>query len=181
MKHTVLSAVSSVLLLTSCGWSQSKELTRSKAKEIIDKVASQPTITQIILTADQALRMQKLGEKANDSFAAGSWKVCLPDPSDVRIATGDFVLCQGAVPSEVTWQRPGVLVQLKKPTTWTLLEVTGISDAPNAQNEKIVEYTWQYDISSFAKETKDALQFSPRPGKALLRLYDDGWRFVEFR
>jgi len=94
---------------------------------------------------------------------------------------GEFVLCQNPIsPEEITWEHPGVLIKLKTPVKWYLIEVTGIAGTAGSQNDRIVEDTWQFDLSSFPKEIQDALKTPPLKGKALLRLYDDGWRFMQF-
>ena len=118
-------------------------------------------------------------QKASSSFDMEAGKPCLPDSGDARLLTHQFVLCQGVVPPDVTWQQSGYLLPSKHPVKWILIEVTGITDS--AQNEKIVEYTWKWDSSPFPSEIQDVLRYSPRPGKSLFRLYDDGWRFVEFK
>jgi len=62
---------------------------------------------------------------------------------------------------------------------WVVIEVTGIADG-QAPSEKIVEDTWHYDFSFFSlpKDVEAALE-PLRTGKALFRLYDNGWRFVQ--
>ena len=180
MRHTILSlSTVTILLLLSCGARQN--LTPSSAKAILDKIAAQTTTSQIVLNLNQARRVQSLGPTANGSLDVATAKPCLPDASDARVRIGQYLFCQGTIPPEVTWQQPGVLIHLKRPIAWTLIEVTGITDAPNTTNEKIVEYTWQYDLSPFPKEVQDALTYPPRPGKSLLRLYDNGWRFVAYQ
>jgi hypothetical protein len=64
-------------------------------------------------------------------------------------------------------------------TKWSVIEITGITDG-QSPNEKIVEDTWEFDYSSFPKEIGDVLKVPIRHGKAVIRLYDDGWRFVNF-
>jgi hypothetical protein len=182
MKHiALLFPAILALVLVSCGPNQ--HLTRSEAKKIMDAVAAKSEVTQITLIPGAAVspeQEQRLKAQAATivSLVKGA-RPCLPDPSDVRIATGQFAFCEGVSPG-VTWQRPGLLVTLNKPTTWSLVEVTGIADGQNA-NEKVVEYTWEYNFSQFPGKIPEVFKQAPRPGKALLRLYDDGWRFVKFQ
>ena len=160
-----------MLLLSSCG--PSKELTRSKAKDILNKVVAEAKITRITLSPDNRPPANLKGGPDVTGMAT-----CLPDRTDIRVGMG-FALCSVGMP-EITWQRPGTLLVLNKPVTLTIVEVTGIADETNPK-EKIVEYTWQYDLSPLTKQTQDAVKIVPHPGKALLRLYDDGWRFVDFK
>lgn len=172
-----------VLLLSNCG--SSRQLTRGDAKKILDKVAAQTAITQITLNADQAKRLMSLvsgGYQASSSFDMEAGKPCLPDGDNARTVvsvTHRFVLCQGVISPDVTWQQPGYLLPSKHAVKWVLIEVTGITDS--VQNEKIVEYTWEWDSSPFPSEIRDILRYSPSTGRALFRHYDDGWRFVEIK
>jgi len=104
----------------------------------------------------------------------GRW--CLPDPSDMRIMTGNFVHCENYVGTDIDWQHPGILMILKQPIRWTVTAVTGITEGATP-SEKIVDVTWQFDLSSFPLEFRDAIQQPPLTGKTLFKLYDDGWRF----
>ena len=52
----------------------------------------------------------------------------------------------------------------------------------NQSNKKVVEFTWKYDLSEYPQGAEGIFNLTPpAQRKALLRLYDDGWRFVEFR
>jgi hypothetical protein len=104
----------------------------------------------------------------------GRW--CLPDPSDMRIMTGNFIQCVNYVGTDIDWQHPGVVMILKQPVGWAVKEVTGITEG-SIPSEKIVDITWQFDLSSFPPELKDAINQPALTGKILFKLYDDGWRF----
>jgi len=162
------------VLISGCGWNH--RLTRNGAKEILDKVAAQSSFTQIVLNREQAMSIAT--KRASEGDIRTS-KACLPDASDVRVLFGQFVFCSALIPPGVTSQQPGLLVTFNKPYRWSLVEVTGMSDG-QAPNEKNVEYTWEYVFPDFSQDLQSALKYTPRPGKALLRLYDDGWRFVSF-
>lgn len=175
-----------LLIISGC---HSQELSRNSAKDILNKTAAGSPATEITIGTDQMKKLMayfsadpKDQVKDADKFDRDGSKPCLPDPSDMRIATGQAVQCSGYVPPDVTWQRPGFLLKLHKPLNWSVSEVTGISDDPKAPGDKIVEYTWRYDLSVFSKSMADVLTpATPNQSKALMRKYDDGWRFVEFR
>jgi len=172
----LLPLVITAILLTGC----SRNLTRDGAKEILDRNAAQSKLTQLVLTKEQmaGLMNKHLVTHQGASNELKSVAPCVPDASDVRIATGRFVFCGVVpVPPVVTWQNPGLLLTLSKPFTWRVVEVTGITDGQNA-TDKHVEYTWDYVFSDFTQDFQDAMKETPRAGKSLLRLYDDGWRFV---
>lgn len=183
MKATSVFAVTVSCILAASCHAAAADLTRAQAKTILDKVGAGTSNAQISLSVDHLV---KLGE-AKDAktlllkvFVDGKSVACLPDSSDVRIATGQFVQCTTLDPG-ITWQNPGAMVPLRQPIKWAIVEITGIASGQNP-NEKIAEYTWQFDFSSFSlpKEFEDALRTPLRAGKALFRLYDDGWRFAEF-
>jgi len=177
------SVVAILAMASSC---RSQKLTRDSAQEILGKIGAQRQVGQLTVSIDQLTALTHLEpqaiDKVNEILNFNQGKPCVPDASDVRIAGGQFVLCQGYAPPEVTWQRPGVVLKLTKPIGWKVVEVTGISDDPHASTDKIVEYTWRYDLTDFPNGVEDILNPKPSPtGKAAFRLYDDGWRFVEFR
>lgn len=94
----------------------------------------------------------------------------------MRMMTGNFVQCQNYVALDISWQSPGVIMFLKTPIKWTVKEVTGITEG-STPSEKVVDVTWQFDLSSFPQNFQDAIQQPLLKGKVLFKLYDDGWRF----
>jgi hypothetical protein len=165
------------------GGCHGSELTRSQAKRILDNVAAHQTSDQITISAAQLRKILfiKNGAPFFDTVQRGGVTRCMPDSSDARVATGEFALCHNSITAEgITSNQPGALIRLKVPIKWSFTEITGITAAPGGQNDRIVEYTLGVDLSSFPKEIREPLSSSPLKGKALLRLYDDGWRFVQF-
>jgi hypothetical protein len=68
-----------------------------------------------------------------------------------------------------------------------LIEVTGITgDQGPQQSSLTAEFTWRWKLTPLAKEVVTAnpaalAEWAPvRNGQAALRLYDDGWRVVQF-
>lgn len=209
MKKTLVVAVVSVIgLLATCG--HASDLSRPEAKKILDKtLAAQPPVDGFSVSIEQMQRLKTVdaailnkvftfltpppqGRSALEQLAgsltnSGAASItdggqrCLPDGSDMRIMTGQFVQCLNILnPADITWQRPGILLRLKTGVKRVIVEITGIADA-TAPNEKIVEDSWKFDLSSLPKEIEDAIRPATNTtGKALVRLYDDGWRFVNF-
>ncbi len=165
--------LATVMCLLACASSQ--ELTRSQAKTLMEKKMSEGGITQITVVWNREQALKGIG--GPDIAVA---RPCIPNATDVRVSLGQLALCQGFLPADVSWQHPGLLVILKKPIRRTLTEITGITGGDNT-NEKIVEYSWQYDLSNLTQESQDELRQGPQVGKSLFRLYDDGWRFVEHK
>ena len=180
MKTKVTFAIVSVSCVLVC--CHAAELTRAEAKKIIEKVRAEQSFPEISLSNEQSMKLFQLpnaGPLLDKVFVSEKSKPCLPDRSDMRLMSGQFVLCPKPVNPDITWQKPGGMFSLKTPIKSVIIEVTGITDAQSGPSDKIVEYTWQFDYSSFPKEVADALKLPPRTGKSLLRRYDDGWRFVE--
>lgn len=184
-----VAVIFSLACLLSAGC-HSSELSRGKAKDILDKVGSERSYSQITMSMDQLQRLNNIADRKLVSttltkhFVVSSrvpWKLCVPDKSDVRVITGQFLECPSPANPEVTWQHPGMVVPLRTPIKQIVIEVTGIADG-STPSEKTVEYTWRFDFSSMflPKAIEDALTFPLRTGKAAFRRYDDGWRFMNF-
>ncbi|WP_348262865.1 hypothetical protein P8935_24120 [Telmatobacter sp. DSM 110680] len=178
-----LGVIAVLAMTSSC---RSQKLTRDGAKDILDKVGISNQFHQIVLGPDEASKFLHIDPSTAQKLATlmdfNHFKSCLPDSSDIRLASGQYVLCIGYIPAGVDAQHPGVMLPLTKPVGWRIVEITGISADSNASNDKVAEYTWKYDLSDYPHDAESI--FNPMPpaqGKALLRLYDDGWRFVEFR
>jgi hypothetical protein len=174
MKRTLFFMLAAGLSLASLSpLTAGQELTRAQAKELVEKKMSEGGITQITVPWTRGREPRGVG--GPDLASA---RPCIPNATDVRVALGQFALCQGFLPAGVSWQHPGLVVTLKKPIRRTLREITGITGGQNP-NEKIVEYSWEYDLSNLTKETQDDLKEEIQSGSSVFRLYDDGWRFVE--
>jgi hypothetical protein len=90
--------------------------------------------------------------------------------------------------AELGYKRPEmpVTVTPKQLTRRLFVEVTGITEAPalltggdtTPNTVKLVEFTWKWDVDRFPNELKSVLPRSElNSASAVLRLYDDGWRF----
>jgi hypothetical protein len=180
---TMFVAVASVACLLLAASCYAADLSRPEAKKVLDKIGATSSATQVSFSSQQMQRIGTLNDDVKRKyFNVDTAKRCLPDSSDVRIMTGQFVQCLDLVnPSEITWQNPGVLATVRIPIQWTIIEITGIAEGQNPNVEKTVEYTWQFDFSSYSRDVQNAIKPALNPGKALFRLYDDGWRFVEFQ
>ena len=162
---------------------RSSDLTRSQAKRILDNVAAQQSFNEVTISAAELKKVLfiKDGAPFFDMVQRGGVNRCLPDSTDARLMMGEFVLCRNPITADaIAPDQPAVLLRLKVPVKWYIVEVTGIAAAPGGPNDRVVEDTWQFDLASFPEEIRSSLKTAPLKGKALLRLYDDGWRFVQF-
>jgi hypothetical protein len=200
MKVTPIFAVASLACLLSISCHAASDLTRAQAKRAFDKIAAADDPTTVLtFSTSQMQRLEKLPKDTLEqvftlvyappqgpfSFAdptnhpaqfvdGGRW--CLPDPSDMRLMSGNFIQCKEYAGVDIDWQHPGVLMVLKNPIRWTVVGVTGITEG-DTPSQKIVDVTWQYDLSSFPQELQDVIKQPLLKGRILFKLYDDGWRF----
>ncbi|MBU4185842.1 MAG: DUF1566 domain-containing protein [Proteobacteria bacterium] len=69
-----------------------------------------------------------------------------------------------------------ISVKLKESVTFSLLEITGIADAPMPQGAKQVHFQWKYENIPFIPKR---YVIEGGTGTAMMRKYDDGWRLEE--
>lgn len=81
--------------------------------------------------------------------------------------------CEHYITTGITGDNPGILMLLKTPIRWKVKEITGISTTPS---QKIVDFTWQRDLSSWPEAFQTAVNQPSQTSKAMFALYDDGWR-----
>ena len=178
-----LGLIAVLAMTSSC---RSQKLTRDSAKDILNKVGLSDQFHQFVIGSNEASQFVKIDPGTAQKLATlmdfNQFKSCLPDRADIRLVSGKYVLCPGYIPPGIDAQHPGLLVPLFKPVGWRIIEITGISDDSNNQSNKVVEFTWKYDLSEYPQGAERIFNLTPpAQRKALLRLYDDGWRFVEFR
>ena len=169
------SALALVLLSCSCGC-RSHELTRSRAKEIINssKAFSDPS---------QHANYTLSGEDIQRGITAGYWHKQRGWFGDVLMLTASGKTLFLDFGSQGFGQ--SVTVTTKGATRRLVVEVTGITEAPallsggaTPNSVKAVEFIWNWDDSTFPNALKTYLNNqAPASGTAILRLYDDGWRF----
>src|ERR1700730_13364193 len=172
-KVRILFNLSVICLLSGC--SSAQQLTRSGAKDILNKLAAAQPVNVFTFNMDQAKKMMQSIKQPSDAdifktvFAMKNpAKSCIPDASDVRVATGQLILCPMPVPAGITWQSAGSVTELKTPMHWSVVEVTGITGPSDNSTDRSVEFTWSYDLSSFPKALRDMFTIPPSPGKALI-------------
>jgi hypothetical protein len=165
--------LSLAFVATACN--PSTELTRSRAKRIVEgtKDYSEPLPAQFTLDAENVRKGIQLGmwtEQKN--IFGGSFPILTPGGKKL-LADSSFAFGQLSITT---------LVKTKR----NVLEITGITDAPEIVSggkgtAKIVEFTWSWDIDPLPRDLKILLgKVTAAQRRALLRLYDDGWRFDSF-
>lgn len=171
-----------VSVLSGAGCS-STELTRSKARQIID---SSPEFSK----PNQVVSYTLDGQEIQKGMAQDFWR------RRETWGRGELVLTNSGstffVSALLDLGETKATVTLSPTSRRLVKEVTGIADAPalsggsGAPNTlKMVEFTWDWDDKSFPPGLKAFLgklgKPSPANGSAILRLYDDGWRLEHVR
>jgi hypothetical protein len=165
------------LFVAGCG--PSKDLTRDKAKDLLDSALVPEQDVNVFLSPSEFIAGKRLG-LWGESDPGITFYAFTPTGATYFDDRGLTRYC----PS-------GCVIPLKTPVKPHVIEVTGIADPPFANgNEpvKIVEYTWNYDWSTLpdplkqlfsnAPEAVNPMSGQPGPwkGHRVLQLYDDGWR-----
>jgi len=158
-KGGVSALVAASVLLACSGRSSAKELTRSKAKELIQRSPSF-SITETVPTSNLAF---------NVAQAAGMWK---SDPNSswwVPSREG------AALFRSITL----TVVTLVKPLHRTVTEVTGITEGLEPNVTKVAEFKWYFNDLAEPVARYTGATTADHDGHAALRLYDDGWRIED--
>jgi hypothetical protein len=152
----------------------SKELTRAKAKKIIESSdLYQLKPQRVYITRDEAINLV-------------NHKYCLWQGFGVfqlSVAPKGKPYFQSAGGEPMTFANPfteALFVVPVKPLRPRIVEITGISEG--ADGTKIVEYQWQWDASTQVPKVTEML-FTPvavHEDAATFKLYDDGWRITQW-
>lgn len=173
-------------LLSACG--PSKDLSRSTAASLIGKHAqfNAPRYERIFLGTDF---------RQADFMGVGNWEIVDALASlgyvesrnrEIRLTAKGESACKNT-PRDP--ERPDA--RLFQVATRELVEITGIADfqlfGSTGGAVKEVDFRWKWVPSPLGESLKNGPRLSldyasgtMRAGKALCRLYDDGWRVEEF-
>ena len=155
------------IFLCSCG---SKELTRSKAKHIIESSdLYQVKQQRVLITRNEAIDL--VGRKYCSWQGFGVARLILT-PAGKQYFTS---VSGEAMISYNPFTAPLIVVPIK-PLRPTVVEITGITGI--AIDSKVVEYKWKWESDSQPDEIKQILPslVVVHEEKVAFKLYDDGWR-----
>ncbi len=143
----------------------SKDLTRSKAASLINKSEN--------FSSTKGIALQEKGRRREPTYQDAGVVEGLFAASRESWAGSSIKLSEKG---REYWNDDG---SLKNPAHREVVEVTGISDYPMGNGVKQVNFTWRYkDLPSVAARYTGQGK-KPHEGKALMKLYDDGWRVEE--
>jgi hypothetical protein len=153
---TTLLFIGSLTICVAC----SNQLDREKAAKKIDDDPRFATVTIIPLVNEGRSR-----EGFDAGILEGLW---VPNPNGGRTLTDkgkQFFADERAT--------------LVKPATRQVVNITGITDVPGAQNVKEVDFEWRFSDLPDVVERYTGEGHGSHTGKATFQLFDDGWRMQE--
>lgn len=152
-KKCWLPLLTAALLLIGCTSTNSNDLTRSKSLSVLNNGTALPPQTDVPVTQD-AFELAK-----RDGLLGSQFLELTP---------------KGQQFFDKYWYYAGSAT-LKAPLKCEALEVTGITDGPQA-GVKVVNFTWRYTGTVDAVNRYTGTTGVNHQGQAVMKLYDDGWR-----
>jgi len=152
------------LILGSC--SGSRELTRGKAKQLIEESDTfKPRQAKVRLTEEEVKSGLKSGYwQEQQTFLGMFGSVLVLTPQGHALFAGFEPQIQGRI------------LDIRDPATMEVLQVTGITDV-DGPDQKQVDFMWNWNFRDSRPEVQQFFQNYPaQRGQAIFKLYDDGWR-----
>lgn len=169
---TLLVTILSLLPMVGC---RSSELTRAKAKQILEALDEFKTARPVTIS----LTPQEIQLGSN----LGLWRTS----TNIYMGFTDLDFTPFGK-KFFTSSQPGLAtgnlyVQTAAPHRAYIAEITGVTDAPLSGGEhsvKQVEFTWNWDFTDFSENLRPLFKDHPLQARTVtMRLYDDGWRIAQ--
>lgn len=174
MKHFLVVMIV-IFLAGSFGCSSSNDLTRARAKDLVNKYFEAHPDKYFIWGGTVQHPITLSHDELEAGRTAGYWKVnsqgwignLSPAGTALFGPHGNFNI--------------GNTFFLSEPRRAYVVYISGISDAPILDGPKgtvkIVDATWRYDLSELPQQITTMFEsHKAQPFHALFKLYDDGWR-----
>jgi len=152
-----------IALLLAVGGCSSSGLSRGKAKNVIDASTLMANRkTEIYVDKDELKRGQD----------SGLW---VSEPRGI-VLTDEGKKYFSWLLLGMASRRYYLVSKVQLPSK--VVDVTGIADMPMmGPSVKQVDFTWNYEFRGFPASVRSVFENSaPESGRAILHLYDDGWR-----
>jgi hypothetical protein len=166
-KHPAASLLFVCVFLCSCG---TKELTRSKAKHIIESSDLYELKQQRVpITRNEAIDLVARNYCAWQGIGVAHLILMPAGKQYFTSVSGEAMISYNPFTS------PLIVVPIK-PLRPTVVEITGITGI--AIDSKVVEYKWKWESDGQPEEIKQILPslVVAHEEKVVFKLYDDGWR-----
>src|ERR1022692_495928 len=186
-RHLAPFALGLCALFVGCG---SKELTRSKAKAIIeqgDSYAAKKRKLFINLAEGNTLvkgHYARWSDRFGQHFSltlTEDGKRYFEETGGEAMLAAAYIEASGLVVNDPNLPTVGMslYIEPKQPIKESVIEITGIASSGD-QNVMKVDYRWQWDISGQPDKLTDAIPTLKDKSNdtAMFKLYDDGWRIV---
>jgi hypothetical protein len=184
MKACVVPVVLCIFVLS--GGCRGKDLTRSKAAEIIKKTNFSPekikerTLGEFTVGADTNAFIMEYNLKQLRTLEKVGWiTIAVRRCNGIGGCAVDIAITPKGAEAATSWRKLSGF----KGDTWLVLtkqpefiEVTGVSNTSPTSGQ--VEYTWRY-VPTESGKTLGIAATEPMRETLMMQLFDDGWRIVE--
>jgi hypothetical protein len=171
-----------VLILAGTAFGFGQDLTPDAAKALLDQQGAATNASEFTLTHDQAQALTALSADLLAPLQIQANQPCLPNPGDKRVASHQFVACQGIFPAGISSQNPGVYIKVGHIFHWHIVEISSIVDPTEDHSQRLVGYTWEYDFSGLPPEVQKILiQGSRHEGHSLFQTESGTWKWVRYQ
>lgn len=159
-----------------------QDLTEHDVRTMLDKLGQGSATSDFTLTDAQQQQLNSLSPDQRNALDIQESSRCVLNPRDPRIGSHQFVVCKGLFPPGMNGQQPAWYVKLGHPYPWHVVVINLPSDPGADPNEKLVQYTWEYDFSGLPDAVQQILKgAAPRPGMSVFRLQNGAWQWVAYR
>jgi hypothetical protein len=159
-----------------------QQLTEHDVRTMLDKLGQASATDDFTLTQAQADQLNALSKDLRDSLQIQTDSPCVLNPRDPRVLHHQFIACKGLFPPGMSPQETAHYFKFGHPFPWHVVVIDIPTDPGDDPNEKLVQYTWEYDFSGLPAPVQQILKGSgPRPGMSLFRLDNGTWQWVAYR
>lgn len=159
-----------------------QQLTEHDVRAMLDKLGEASAASDFTLTQAQASQLSALSKDLLASLQIQTDSPCVLNPGDSRVRSHQFVVCKGLFPPGMSSRDTGHYYRFGHAFPWHVVVITIPADSGDNPNERLVQYTWEYDFSSLPAEVQQILKGSgPRPGMSLFRFDGGSWQWVGYR
>jgi len=159
-----------------------QQLTEHDVRSMLDKLGQASSTDQFTVTDAQAQALNNLSSDQRAAAQIQTLSPCVLNPGDPRVASGQFVVCKGLFPPGMGPTQSAYYLKMAHPFPWHVVVINIPEDPGDNPNEKLVQYTWEYDFTGLPQPVQQILKgAAPRPGMSLFRLDGGAWQWVAYR
>jgi hypothetical protein len=159
-----------------------QQLTEHDVRTTLDKLGQASAADDFTLTQAQADQLNALSPDLRAALQIQTDSPCVLNSRDPRVLHHQLVACKGLFPPGLGPQQPAHYYKFGHAFPWHVAVINLPTDPGDDPNEKLVQYTWEYDFSTLPAPVQQILKGpGPRPGMSLFRLQNGAWEWVAYR